>query len=623
MNKKLIRSLATILSIGTAGILLAGCPSAPPPVSNGTGTTATTGTPGATEPGKPAATGYQALVGLPEEPKSEPGKYGGTMTTGNISDPKTFNLWVAGETSSTNVVGPLYEQMNQRNAYTLKFEPRLADLPVISSDGLTYTYKLKEGITWSDGKPITADDVVFTLDMILDPKTDTIIRESMLFPIKQADGTVKQEPFKYRKVDDRTVEFKLPEPFAPAESVFSFPIAPKHKLEAAFKAGKINATWGINTNPAELVGSGPVLIKEYVPKQRVVFVRNPKYWLKSKGGDDKPLPYLDQWSYLIVPDINTTTLKFRSKETDVLEVLHADYPQIKKDEAEGNYEVIDRGPAWSFNYLSFNMNPTAKMDANLRELFSDVRFRRAVSHAVNRSRIVEDVFQGLAEPSYGPVSVSNKTFYNPDVPKYEYDLEKAKAALAEMGLKDGNGNGILEFKGKDITFNILTNTENDQRKAMATIVSDDLKKVGLNAKFTPVNFNDLVRRLSAQPYEWEACILGFTGGPEPHDGLNIWRSSGPSHQWNPKQKKPATPWEAEIDDIFQKGAAELDPVKRKAIYDRWQVIVAEQQPFCFLITPTQFTAARKTFGNIKPSSLGSVLWNLEEIYSLSASKAEP
>jgi peptide/nickel transport system substrate-binding protein len=620
MNK--IRSLALALSIGTAGLVLAGCPSAPPPVDGGTTTPTTTVTPGTTEPGTADPNSYQAKFGLPEEPKSEPGKYGGAINTATISDPKTFNLWVSGETSSSDVLGPIYEALNQRNAYTLKFEDRLADLPTISADGLTYTYKLKDGVTWSDGKPLTADDVTFTLDVILDPKTDTIIRESMLFNIKQPDGTVKQEPFKYRKVDDRTVEFKLPEPFAPAESVFSFPIAPKHKLEAAFKAGKINATWGVNTKPTELVGSGPVLIKEYVPGQRVVFTRNPKYWLKAE--DAKQLPYLDQWSYLIVPDVNATTLKFRGKETDVLGIQATDYPDIKKGETEGNYEVIDRGPAWGFNYLSFNMNPTAKMNADLRELFSDVRFRRAVSHAVNRSRIAEDVFQGLAEPSYSPVPVSDKNFYNPNVPKYEYDLDKAKAALAEIGLKDGNGNGILEFKGKDITFNILTNTENEQRKAMATIVADDLKKVGLDAKFTPLNFNDLVRRLSAQPYEWEACILGFTGGPEPHDGLNIWRSSGPSHQWHPKQKKPATEWEAEIDKIFQEGARELDPVKRKALYDRWQVIVAEQQPFCFLVTPTQFTAVRKIFGNVKPSSQRqSILWNLEELYSLSATRLTP
>ena len=623
MNKKMMRSLAAILSITATGILLAGCPSGPPPVDGGPAKTATgTPEPGKTEPGAADPSSYQAKFNLAEEPKSEPGKYGGNLRQATISDPKTFNLWVAGETSSFDAVGPLYDGLNIRNAYTLKFEDRLADLPEISADGLTYTYKLKEGVVWSDGKPLTADDVVFTLDVILDPKIETIMREGMLIEVPQPDGSLKREPFKYRKVDARTVEFKLPVSFAPAQNVFNFPIAPKHKLEAAYKSGKFNSFWGVNTNPKELVGSGPVLIKEYVPKQRMVFTRNPKFWGKSDDG--KPLPYLDEQSVLIVPDQNATTLKFRGKETDLLGVQAQDYPQIKKGEAEGNYEVIDRGPAWGFNYLGFNLNPTAKVDPNLRELFRDVRFRRAASHAINRDRITEDVFLGLAEPSFSPVPVADKNFYNPEAPKYSYDLEKAKALLAEIGLKDGNGNGILEFKGKDITFNILTNTESVQRKAMATIVADDLKKLGLDAKFTPVNFNDLVRRLDSKPYEWEAIILGFTGDPEPHSGANIWRSTGPSNPWYPKQPKPFTPWQAEIDKIFMEGSQELDLEKRKVLYNRWQQIIGEEQPICLLVTPTQFTALRKILGNVKPSSQrAAVLWNYEELYSLGASRLTP
>jgi peptide/nickel transport system substrate-binding protein len=618
MKKRFLRPAALSLTAGVCGFLLAGCPSGPStsPSPNASGTT-----PNGTTP-PIATTGYQAKFGLPEEPKSEVGKYGGKMTTANISDPKTFNYWVSAETSSSNILAPLYEGLNQLNTYTLKYQARLADLPTISADGLTYTYKLREGLTWSDGKPLTADDVIFTLDVINDPKVETLMREGMLIDVPQPDGSVKRNPFTYRKVDDRTVEFKTPVKFAPAQIVFSFPIAPKHKLEAAYKAGKFNATWGVNTAPTELVSSGAWVIKEYVPGQRVVYTRNPKYWNKPEGAA-APLPYLDEYVYLIVPDLNTTTLKFRSKETSTLTIQQPDYPEIKKAEAEGNYEVIDRGPQWAYSFLMFNMNPTAKLDPIMRELFSDVRFRRAVSHAVNRKRITEDVYLGLAEPSYNTISPANTAFYNPDVPKYEYDAEKAKALLTEIGLKDSNGNGMLEYKGKEVTFNILTNTENDLRKAMATIVSDDLKKIGLNAKFTPVNFNDLVRRLDSKPYEWEAIILGFTSSVDPHSGSNIWRSSGPTHQWHPKQTKPATPWEAEIDKIFMEGAQELDPEKRKAIYGKWQTIVGEQQPLITLVTPTQFTALRKEFGNVKPSGLGGILWNLEELFAFSATKATP
>lgn len=598
--------LAALLLLGASGLTLAGC-GGPPPVA---GTAADGG------PSGPAGTTSNS-----EEPASEPGKYGGTFTEATISDPKTFNYWVSSDNASSTSIAPLLEPLNTRNAYTLEFEPRLADLPKISEDGLTYTYTLRDGVVWSDGRPITADDVIFTLDVLFDPKTETIQRESMMVDVTQADGTVKREPFKYRKIDDRTVEFVLPQRYAPANDIFSFLIAPKHKLEGPYKAGKFNSTWGINTPPSQLVSSSAWLMKEYVPQQRIVYVRNPKFWLKSEDG--KPLPYLDEYRVLIVPELATTTLKFRNNETDVLAVQQPDFPTIKKGESAGDYTVINRGPGWGFNYLGFNMNPDSKVDKTLVKLFQDTRFRQAMSHAINRQRMVDDIFLGLARPLYGPVSPANSVFYQENIPKFEYDLEKAKAKLAEIGLKDANGNGILEYNGKDVKFNILTNTENDLRKSMATIITNDLKKIGIGAQFVPITFTDLVRRLDSVPYDWEASILGFTGGPEPHNGSNIWRSSGPSHQWWPKQKTPATEWEAEIDKLWAQGAQELDPVKRKAIYDRWQEIVGEQQPFNFTVVTDQITAVRNRFGNLKPCSLGGVTWNLEEIYSKDATRDTP
>jgi len=621
-------ALSGLLALGglAASLALAGCPSGPPPNAADNTDAAPGGTTSSTGEKNTAAAGtYAAVFNLSEEPESVAGTPGGILRTANISDPKTFNLWVAAETSSTVILAPLYEPMNDRNQYTLKFEPKLAELPKISEDGLTYTYTLRPNLVWSDGRPLTTDDVIFTLDMIFDEKVQGNFREGMLIDVPQPDGTMKREPFKYRKIDKQTVEFKLPVKYAPAEAIFSFNIAPKHKLEAAWKAGQPNATkfneaWNTNTNPKELVSNGAWIISEYVPAQRVVYQRNPRYY--QKAPDDKPLPYLEKYTYLIVPDLNTTVLKFRSGDTDMLGIPTPEYPKIKADEAKGRYEVINRGPAWGFSYLGFNMNPNAKLDKVKLSLFRNVKFRQAVSHAVNRERMVEDIFLGLAEPSYGPVPTADRNFYKPDVPKFAYDLDKAKALLAEIGLKDTNGNGILEYEGKDVTFNILTNVENDIRKSMATIVADDLKKVGLDAKFTPVNFNDLIRRLNDAPFEWEAVILGFTGGPEPHEGQNIWRSEGNLHQWYPKQKKPDTPWEAEIDKIFIQAAQELDLEKRKALYGRWQQIVAEQQPLIFLTTPEQLSAMDKGFGNIKPASLGGLLWNLEEIFKTNGGDAK-
>jgi peptide/nickel transport system substrate-binding protein len=570
------------------------------------------------------------------EPPSQPGKYGGTFTDDALSDPKTFNLWVSADAGSSGAVGPLFDSLISRNSYTLEFESRLAEMPQVSEDGLTYTFKMKPNLKWSDGRPLTVDDVIFTLDMLYDEKIQTNMRESMMLDAPDGKGGFNRVPLKYRKVDNQTVEFKFPVPYAPAFSILNFPIAPRHKLEAAYKQGQpaktnFNSMWGINANVKDIVSSGAWVLTEYVPGQRLVYGRNPNYWRKDVQG--RALPYLERYVSLIVPDTNASTLKFRSGETDYLGIQHSDYPLIKREEQKGNYTVRSSGPGWGNNYLSFNMNPksqVARSKPELMELFRDVRFRQAVSYAINRPRIVDTVFLGFAEPMYGPVSPANKVFYNPDVPKYEYSTEKARQLLTEMGLKDTNGDKVLEYKGKPVRFNIITNVENKLRTAMATIIQNDLKTVGLGASFSPISFNTLLTRVDAKPepgqpyppFNWEGMILGFTGGVEPHDGRNIWSSSGNLHQWYPYQKKPDTKWEAEIDEIYRKGAQEMDPAKRKALYDRWQVIAAEQLPLIYTVVPESLSALRNRFGNVKPGPYG-VVWNLDELYDLKATRDTP
>lgn len=576
-------------------------------------------------------------VAAKEEPPSQPGKYGGSITDDSISDPKTFNLWVASETSSTGAVGPLYDTLLSQNPYSLKWEGHLAELPKVSSDGLTWTFQLKPNLKWSDGAPITADDIIFTLDVIYDPKVQTNMRESMQVDVEDGKGGFKREPLKYRKVDERTVEFKFPVRYAPARNMLNFPIAPKHKLGAAFQNGQpsktqFNSTWGVDVDVSELVSSGPWVLQSYAPGQRLVYARNPNYWKKDKQG--RALPYLDKYITLIVPDTNTSTLKFRSGETDVMGIQHTDYPAIKRDEAKGDYRVLNLGPTWGNSYLCFNQNPRsvpAQRDPALSKLFADTRFRQAASFAIDRDRIGKTVFLGFSTPMYGPESPANTLFYNPDVAKYPYDVNKARQMLAQLGLKDTNGNGILEVGGKDIKFNILTNVENKQRVAMATIISDSLRKAGLGANFTPIQFNKLVSLLDSKPqpgqpypsYDWQAIVLGFTGGPEPNDGRSIWSSSGNLHQWYPYQDKPATAWEKDIDGIFRTGAQEMDETKRKALYARWQKIASEQMPLIYTVVPDGLVALRNKYGNVKPCSLGGVTWNIEELYQLDATRDTP
>jgi peptide/nickel transport system substrate-binding protein len=275
---------------------------------------------------------------------------------------------------------------------------------------------------------------------------------------------------------------------------------------------------------------------------------------------------------------------------------------------------MDLGPSWAITYLSFNQNPRAKTLASYkRDWFSKQEFRQAISYAIDRKSMIDTVLRGLGGPLWSPISRANKVFYDPKVKQYPYDPAKAKALLAGLGFADRNGSGMLQDReGHPVEFTLLTNTGNNVRTQLCTVIQDDLKKIGVKVNFSPVEFNSLITRID-NTFDWEAIVLGFTGGPEPHGSKSVWTTPGMLHVWNPRQATPATPWEAEIDQIFSQGAKTVDPAKRKVLYDRWQEIAAEQQALIFLVTPDYLGAIRNRIKNTRPTSLG-LIWNVEEVY---------
>lgn len=531
------------------------------------------------------------------------GPRGGTMRFAATAEPKTFNPLLAKETSSSAILAPLFDSLVTRDLETLQFRPALAASWETSSDGRSWTFRLREGVRWSDGQPFTADDVIFTLDLIYDEKVETTTRE-----ILKIDG----KPFQYEKVDAHTVRITTPTPFGPFLDVLGFSILPRHKLEAAWKEGKFNSTWQVDTPPTELVGTGPYTITQYTPAEKVIYQRNPYYW--RLAADGQPLPFIDSRIVQFVPDQNATLLRFKNGETDSLGVRAEDWATIQKDQQRGHYKAMNLGPTYSVSYITFNMNPRAtKVPAYKRAWFAQKEFRQAVSYAINRDSMVKTVFRGLARPLWSPVSEANTVFYNPDVQKYPHDPAKAKSLLAGMGFADRNGNGYLQdSQGREVAFVLLVSNQSTQGKDMATIIQDDLKKVGIRVTVSPVEFNSIVTRLD-NTFDWECVQIGFTGGPEPHTGKSIWTTPGQLHIWNPRQTTPATEWEAEIDRIFSQAAQEIDTTKRKALYDRWQAIAAEQLPLILLVTPDSLAAVRNRVQNTRPSPLGGPVWNTDEL----------
>ncbi len=549
----------------------------------------------------------QPARGLPGIPKpmtveaDEAGRYGGTFVVTSISDPRTFNSIVAQETSSTVPLGYMFEGLVETNRVTTEVEPSIAESWTVTKDGKTWRFKMRQGIKWFDGKPVTAADVAFTLDAAFTPGVQSSLRDVL---------TIAGKKIGYRKVDDYTMEFKTDEPFGPFLRQIGFAVVPRHKLEDSLKKGaaEFNRTWGVNTPPRELVGSGPFVMHAYTPGQRILYVRNSNYWKVDKSG--QRLPYLARLVVEIVPNLDAARLKFMAKETDSYPARPREYAELRAQQKAGDFQIFDGPPTFSTEFLVLNQNPAGIRPPKLT-WFQNAKFRQAISHAVDRDAIVRQVYAGRATAQWGPTSPANKFFFNPNLRKYPYDLARAEALLREAGFTKGADGQLRDSAGNLVEFTIATNAGNTDREAIGNLVRQDLTKLGMKVTFAPEAFNTLVGKLTGT-FNWEAIIIGLTGGLDPHGGQNVWKSGGSLHMWWPKQESPATDWEAEIDRIFDQAATTVDQNRRKQLYNRWQEIVSEQVPMVYFTTTLTQPAFRNTLSNFSNAPLA--FYDIETIY---------
>ncbi|MGB6430984.1 MAG: ABC transporter substrate-binding protein [Candidatus Acidiferrales bacterium] len=538
------------------------------------------------------------------------GTFGGRLVFALRSEPKTFNPVLAVDGSSKEILGLMMADLIHINRLSQGTEPALATSWKVSPDGRRYVLQLRHGVKFSDGYPFTADDVVFSFQVYLDEKVDSPQRDLLI---------VGDKPIAVRKLAEDQVEFSMAEPYAAAERLFdSVAILPKHLLESAYLAGKLGDAWGTTVAPNQIAGLGPFRLKEYVPGQRVVLERNPYYW--KTDGQGKRLPYLDEIAYLFVASEDAEVLRFQSGETDVLSRFSAqNYGLLDGKKDAGGYRIYDLGPGLEYNFLFFNLNdPSSDQPADIARKkiwFSDVRFRQAVSLAVDRDAMVRLVFERRATPIWGNVTPGNKRWMDQNLPRPARSLEQARQLLAAAGFSWKSDGTLQDGTGQPVEFSILTSSSNAQRLQMATMIQHDLSQLGMHVDVVSMEFRSMVDRVF-NTFNYEACLLSLgTGDTDPTAEMNVWTSDGSTHVWHLGETKPATPWEAEVDELMRKQEVSPQYAERKKIYDQVQELVAQNVPVVFLVSPNILLAAKNSVGNFEPAILAPYAdWNAEELF---------
>jgi peptide/nickel transport system substrate-binding protein len=542
------------------------------------------------------------------------GKSGGALVVRLTSPPKTFNFLLAGDEPSLSASFFLTNsRLVELDHDTQLYVGGLAESWKRAEDGKTIDLTLRDGLKFSDGQPLTSEDVAFTFRALYDERTGS--------PLFRDALTIGGKELAVNVVDARNLRVVFPETVASPESyLYNVSVLPRHILEEDFKQGKLKDAWGVNSDTSRIVTTGAFTVQSSTPGERVVLQRNPHYWKKDKNGGQ--LPYLETLTLVIIGDANNTFAQLGQNAIDIADRIRTtDYANLRT--SQGAVRGSDLGPGLTVDHIWFNLNEGDRSGQPIvspikSAWFRDVRFRRAIAHAIDRETIATSTLQGLATPLYGLVSPANRVWAATDLPRPEYNLDKAKALLAEAGFAlrgTAEAPELYDARGNRVEWTLIVPVENEPRKLTAAVVQEDMAKLGMKVQVAPLEFQALTERWS-KSFDYDAILLGVSlTDLEPSSYSNFLLSNSSSHQWYPKQTKPATEWEARIDELVNAQGHETDQQRRLALFREVQSIMAEQLPAIPITARHIISAANTRVGNYRPSNiLPFSLWNADELF---------
>jgi peptide/nickel transport system substrate-binding protein len=552
-------------------------------------------------------------VERPVEPRADDvrgeARRGGRLVAALTAEPATFNPLVMVDSASRTVIDQLMADLVHIDRQTHATFANAAESWTVSDDGRTLTAVLRPGLTFSDGEPCTADDVVFSFECYLDEEVGSPQRDLLI---------VGGEPIEVRATDERTVVIDMAAPYAVADRLFDgFAVLPEHVLGPAREAGTLAEQWGTATPPDEIVGLGAFRLGEVVPGERVVLERNPHYWRTDDDGVQ--LPYLDELVFVIVPDAETAALRFEAGELDVIDRLAPEtFEALASSPRADTAELLDLGPGLDFTFLFFNLNdlgPDAPERLQVAQSwFREVEFRRAVSTAIDRQAIVDLVYRGRATPLATHVTPGYGDWMHPDLEPPAHDPAAALERLESVGFSRDSDGPLLDPDGRPVEFSILVSAGSTARERMATIIQADLATIGINAGIATAESRTLVARI-LQQRDYEASILGFGGTDvDPNPAIGFLASTGPNRLWRLQWSQAEPAWQMQIDTLLREQLIAPRRSDRIALYHRVQEVVFEHHPLTPLTSQHLLVGVDTRFVNVRPGLLDHhLLWNAASI----------
>lgn len=477
------------------------------------------------------------------------------------AEPGTLNPITATDAyESTINGGNIYETLVKRDNVTLQVVPLLADSWEISEDKLVYTFSIKRGIKWHDGVPLTAHDVVFSYQKIMDPKVDSPHLRSYYKDIKNV-----------RAVDDHTVRFTYAKPyFLALEFCGGIPIVPKH----------IFVNGDFNTDPAgrSPVGTGPYKFVQWKTGSQIVLERNEDYWGKR--------PHIKRIVFKIINDPSVAFQVLKREELDLTVLTPIQWSRQTQSEAfQENFDKLSYFTP-NYSYIGWNMT---------KPYFSDRQVRTALTYLVNRELILKEILYGLGEVVSNPFYI-NSPEYDKSIEPYPYEREKAKRLLDDAGWVDHNGDGMRDKEGVKFEFEFLIPAGSETGEKIATILKEELDKVGINMKIRKTEWAVFTQRLNDRRFD--AVTLAWSMGVE----------SDPYQVWHSSQAEQGSNFvgfvNKEADRLIEEARTEFNRDKRIELYRKFARIVNEEQPYTFLFCRKSTVALHKRFKGVKVYPLG-------------------